>query len=187
MSYTTEFDTLIANVARHLGLDEDKTHDLAHALAALIFDPQHGGFAGFADRLRWQGMGSLIDSWTGGEFNEPIDAIQMHMVFGSSLLADVAQRTGVSEWLATRAMAGLMPGLVDLLTPAGKPVAELPGWLSKCGIEGWRAHLHEGDGYANTEAAVRALSRNEQRSDWSVWLLTLIAAALTTLLVVRGT
>jgi hypothetical protein len=59
------FEGLIDQVAAAFGIGPDKVKMLLPMLAGLMFN-QSGGFAGFLDRFRQQGMGDIVQSWVGG-------------------------------------------------------------------------------------------------------------------------
>ena len=69
-------ESLIEQVAARFGIGADKVRQLLPMLTALMFN-QAGGFSGFLDRFRQQGMGDIVQSWVGGGPNQPISPMQV--------------------------------------------------------------------------------------------------------------
>jgi uncharacterized protein YidB (DUF937 family) len=67
-----------------------------------------------------KGLGGLVSSWVGSGQNMPITADQIHQVLGSDQVKALAARAGISPDQAGSAIAQLLPGIVDKLTPNGE-------------------------------------------------------------------
>jgi uncharacterized protein YidB (DUF937 family) len=78
-----------------------------------------GGLGALLDRFKQQGMGEQVDSWVSTGANEPISAEQVQSVLSGEQIADVAGRLGVSDDEAASVLAGVIPGVVDAVTPEG--------------------------------------------------------------------
>ncbi|HEX7574110.1 MAG TPA: YidB family protein, partial [Bacteroidota bacterium] len=70
------------------------------------------------------GLGDLVSSWIGTGQNLPISADQVQRVFGNQQVSQIAQKVGVEPEKVTAALASVLPGLVDKLTPNGKLPSE---------------------------------------------------------------
>jgi uncharacterized protein YidB (DUF937 family) len=80
---------------------------------------QPGGLQGLVQSFHDKGMGGLVSSWVGSGANCPITADQIHQVLGSDQVKALAAKAGISPDAAGSAIAQLLPGLVDKLTPNG--------------------------------------------------------------------
>lgn len=65
------------------------------------------------------GLGDIVSSWVGTGQNLPISAEQLKQGLGAGPLAQLAQSSGLSEGSTASALAGLLPTVVDKLTPGG--------------------------------------------------------------------
>lgn len=69
------------------------------------------------------GLGDLAKSWISKGENLPISAAQIQSVLGSGPVGDLAAKLGVDPAQAAEQLAGLLPQVIDQLTPNG----QLPG------------------------------------------------------------
>jgi uncharacterized protein YidB (DUF937 family) len=91
---------------------------LATGLLQMIQN-QPGGLQGIVQSFHDKGMGGVVSSWVGSGTNSPITADQVHQVLGSDQVKALAAKAGISPDEAGSAIAQLLPGLVDRLTPNG--------------------------------------------------------------------
>ena len=80
---------------------------------------QPGGLQGLVQTFQAKGLGGLVSSWIATGPNPPISGDQVHQVFGGDQLKAIAASAGISPDGAGSAIAQLLPGLVDKLTPNG--------------------------------------------------------------------
>ena len=80
---------------------------------------QPGGLQGLVQSFHDKGLGGLVSSWISVGPNPPISADQVHRVLGSDQVKALAAKAGISPDVAGAAIAQLLPGLVDKLTPNG--------------------------------------------------------------------
>ena len=92
---------------------------MATALLQLIQN-QPGGLQGMVQSFHEKGLGGVVSSWVGSGQNMPITADQIHQVLGSDQVKALAARAGISPDQAGSAIAQLLPGIVDKLTPNGE-------------------------------------------------------------------
>ena len=92
-----------------------------------------GGLINILGGLQNAGLGDAVSSWIGTGQNQPITPDQLHQGLGSARLKELAQHAGLSESDAASALSGLLPMVVDKLTPNGAmpSASDLPGMLSK--------------------------------------------------------
>jgi uncharacterized protein YidB (DUF937 family) len=79
-----------------------------------------GGLAGLVAAFERSGMGSLVTQWVATGPNPPVTPDQLSAALGPDVLAAFAQKAGLGQADANAALAGLLPTLVDHLTPQGR-------------------------------------------------------------------
>ncbi len=94
------------------------SNPLASSLLQMIQN-QPGGLQGLVQSFHDKGMGGLVSSWISNGPNPPISSDQVHEVLGSDQVKAIAAKAGISPDVAGTAIAQLLPGLVDKLTPNG--------------------------------------------------------------------
>lgn len=87
-------------------------------LASMLSQP--GALTNLANGFQNAGLGHVLQSWIGTGQNMPISGDQVKQVLGSGNVADLGVRAGVNESEASNALAGLLPQVVDKLTPNGQ-------------------------------------------------------------------
>lgn len=133
------FDSIVESAKERAGLSGDQAGGLVAALLRLISDPGAGGFGGFIERFRDAGLGSVIDSWISRGDNTPISNEQVESALGADGISRVADEAGVDRATATTALSGVLPSIVDTLTPdgvvpdEGSLLSRIGGFLSDWG------------------------------------------------------
>jgi len=95
---------------------------------------QPGALDNLVNGFRSAGLENVLQSWLGNGQNLPISADQVKQVLGSGNVADLGARAGVNESEASNALAGMLPQLIDKLTPNGQlPQGDLGATLSSLG------------------------------------------------------
>ncbi|MBL8266731.1 MAG: DUF937 domain-containing protein [Steroidobacter sp.] len=79
-----------------------------------------GALGNLTSAFQNAGLGNVLQSWLGSGQNLPISADQVKQVLGSGTIADLAKKAGVGEGDASSALAGLLPQVIDKLSPGGK-------------------------------------------------------------------
>jgi uncharacterized protein YidB (DUF937 family) len=79
-----------------------------------------GGLAGLVQTFQKNGLGEIVNSWVGTGKNLPVTPQQIQQGLGGDLLKQLAAKAGISTEAAGTQLAGLLPDLVDKLTPTGK-------------------------------------------------------------------
>lgn len=102
-------------------------------LIAMLSKP--GALADLTSRFQSAGLGNILQSWIGTGQNLPISAEQVGKVLGAGTIADLAKKAGIGEQETSGALAGLLPQVIDKISPGGKvPAAnDLGGALSALG------------------------------------------------------
>jgi uncharacterized protein YidB (DUF937 family) len=80
---------------------------------------QPGGLQGLVQSFHDKGMGGLVSSWVSTGPNPPVSGEQVHQVLGSDQVKELAAKAGINPDIASAAIAQLLPGIVDKLTPNG--------------------------------------------------------------------
>ncbi|KAF4515997.1 hypothetical protein B566_EDAN000234 [Ephemera danica] len=94
---------------------------LVQALTGLLGQNSSvGGLAGLVQTLQKNGLGDIVNSWVGTGKNLPVTPQQIQQGLGGDLLTQLATKAGISTEAAGTQLAGLLPDLVDKLTPTGK-------------------------------------------------------------------
>ena len=88
------------------------------------FIQQHGGVQGIISQFEKQGMGATVKSWVGSGPNQPISPDQVHQVFGSGKIAELAAKAGMNPQDLAQKLSQVLPTAIDKLTPEGKIPAQ---------------------------------------------------------------
>jgi len=80
---------------------------------------KHGGVQGVITQLEQQGLGGTARSWIAEGANQPITADQIHQVFGSDTVKQLAAKVGLSPDVLAAKLSQILPAAIDKLTPAG--------------------------------------------------------------------
>jgi uncharacterized protein YidB (DUF937 family) len=110
----------IAMVADSLLSGSDKQKQLTSAALSRISDPATGGLLGLVNTLRQLGLDDVVSSWISRGENKPISSEQVQNALGEGQINQMAQNMGVSHQEVSTDLAGLLPQLIDKLTPDGK-------------------------------------------------------------------
>jgi uncharacterized protein YidB (DUF937 family) len=84
------------------------------------FIQQHGGLQGIVAQFEKQGLGPTVQSWVGTGANQPISPDQVHQVFGSGMIAQMAAKAGMNPQDLAQKLSQVLPTAIDKLTPEGK-------------------------------------------------------------------
>ncbi len=99
------------------GGDKNK---LLESIMGLVNNPQSGGLSGLAQLFKDKGLGDAMSSWISTGENQPVSADQIKNVLGADQIQQISKTAGVSQEEASKGLAGLLPEIVDKLTPDGK-------------------------------------------------------------------
>ena len=99
-------------------------NSLLQAVAGLLGkDSSIGGLAGLVQAFQKNGLGEIVNSWVSTGKNLHVTPNQIEQGLGSDLLSQLAGKAGLSSGAASSQLAGILPDLVDKLTPNGKDEA----------------------------------------------------------------
>jgi uncharacterized protein YidB (DUF937 family) len=101
----------------------------AGAVMEMLQSGQGGGLSGLVEAFHNKGLGDIVSSWVGTGQNLPVSAEQVQSVLGNEYVQQLAAKVGLSPGSAGSALAGLLPVIVDKLTPNGQLPAASGGGL----------------------------------------------------------
>jgi uncharacterized protein YidB (DUF937 family) len=94
---------------------------LLQALTSLLGQNSSiGGLAGLVQAFQKNGLGEIVNSWVSTGQNLPVTPSQIQQGLGSDVLKQLAGKAGLSPDAASSQLSGILPNLVDKLTPNGK-------------------------------------------------------------------
>jgi len=92
---------------------------LLQAVLQMLGSGGSGGLANIVQDFSKAGLGDVVSSWVGTGQNLPISEEQVKHGLGAGTLGQLAQSAGLSEGATASALAGLLPTVIDTLTPQG--------------------------------------------------------------------
>jgi uncharacterized protein YidB (DUF937 family) len=95
---------------------------LLQQLVAMLSKP--GALQQLMGSFKGAGLENILQSWVGTGQNLPISGDQVKQVLGSGKVAELAQHAGVGESEASNVLAGLLPQVIDKITPGGNVPAQ---------------------------------------------------------------
>lgn len=94
---------------------------LLQALTSLLGQQSSiGGLTGLVQAFQKNGLGEIVNSWVSTGANLPVTPHQIEQGLGSGMLTQLASQAGLSSDATKTQLAGLLPNLVDKLTPNGQ-------------------------------------------------------------------
>jgi uncharacterized protein YidB (DUF937 family) len=91
---------------------------IGHVLEMIKNHP--GGVSGLVESFKQQGLGGVVSSWIGTGQNQPVSGDQVQAVLGSSQVAALAAKIGISPDQAKAALSQILPQVIDKLSPQGQ-------------------------------------------------------------------
>jgi len=80
----------------------------------------NAGLAGLVQAFQGKGLGDIMASWVGGGPNQAISPGQLTDALGPQTLNEFATKAGIGTDQAGSVLAGLLPVLVNQVTPQGQ-------------------------------------------------------------------
>ncbi len=94
------------------------------AQIALDMFNQHGGLNGVLDKLKSGGLGDQVASWVSTGENQAVSADQITSALGSSQIAELAAKFGITPDVLSGQLAQHLPDVINKLTPHGEVPAD---------------------------------------------------------------
>ncbi len=79
-----------------------------------------GGLTDLIGKLSAGGVAPQVNSWVGHGPNEPVPPGQLGSALGQNVLAELSQRTGMSQQELLNQLATVLPQIINHLTPNGR-------------------------------------------------------------------
>lgn len=114
---------VLGNLAGGMGGSQGGGQNMQGMLMQLVLgmiQNQPGGLGGLLGRFQQAGLTEQANSWVSTGQNLPISGNQLEAALGADEIGNIAQQLGMSSGDASGALANLLPGLVDQLTPQGQ-------------------------------------------------------------------
>lgn len=104
---------------------------LLQQLVAMLGKP--GALGNLTSAFQQNGLGNILQSWIGTGQNLPISGEQVQQVLGAGTLGEIASKAGIGAPEAATALSGLLPQVVDKISPDGKSpgATDIGGLLGK--------------------------------------------------------
>jgi len=80
---------------------------------------QNGGVGGLVERFQQHGLGDIAQSWVSTGPNKPVAPADLQREFGSDVLQQLSQKSGLSVQDVAEKLAQVLPQAVDGMTPDG--------------------------------------------------------------------
>ena len=106
-----------------IGMVSNNPKLLEAATSLLGNDGGVGGLHGLVAKFQQAGLGDVIASWIGSGQNQAISGEQLSNVLGGDSLSGLASKLGIDSGDVAGQLSGILPGLVDKLTPSGQAPA----------------------------------------------------------------
>ena len=100
------------------------------AQIALDMFNQHGGLNGVLDKFKTSGLGDQVASWVGTGENQAVSPDQITSALGSSQIAELAAKFGISPDVLSSQLAQHLPDVINKLTPHGEVPADSGNMLT---------------------------------------------------------
>lgn len=101
-----------------LGGKEGKQDDLMSVVMNLIGGS--GGLHGLINKFNSKGLGDVISSWIGTGKNIPVSPNQIENVLDNDTINSITSKLGIEKNDLMEKLSGILPQVVDKLTPDGK-------------------------------------------------------------------
>lgn len=92
---------------------------LLESVIGLINNPEAGGLSGMVQTFKDKGLENVINSWVGTGENLPISGEQLKQVISSDKIQEIAGKLSSSKEEVSSMLTGLLPQVIDKLTPNG--------------------------------------------------------------------
>ena len=106
------FDSSVPGVEAHGGLFDQ--------VIGMINNPDIGGLPGLISKFEKGGLGEVVSSWVGTGANASVSGDQITNTLGADKIQEIAGKLGISNTQVSGGLAGLLPHIIDKLTPDGK-------------------------------------------------------------------
>jgi uncharacterized protein YidB (DUF937 family) len=109
---------IVSMIGNKMGSGQQNS--LIEQAMAIITNPETGGLSGLIEKFQKNGLGDVVSSWVSTGQNKPISANQISNALGPENITQMASSAGVLENQMSDGLAGIIPQIIDKLTPDGK-------------------------------------------------------------------
>lgn len=95
-----------------------------------LLQNHEGGLSGLVSKFSQAGLGEQVASWIGTGSNLPVAPDQLRAALGDGTVGNIASQLGLSDSAAADSLAGMLPQVIDKLTPHGD-VSEAGGMMQQ--------------------------------------------------------
>jgi uncharacterized protein YidB (DUF937 family) len=100
---------------------DSKYTEAGSGMFQYVFEMVRGkGLSALIEKFHAQGLGEVVSSWIGTGENKPITAEQVKGVMSPEHIAELSTKLGLPKEAVLSQLSGVLPQLVDKLTPDGK-------------------------------------------------------------------
>lgn len=118
-------DTILHEAEAHFELDGAKTKSLLAGFLSMIHETPNG-LSVLLDDFRNAGYTDTVSSWLHDATPRPISSNGLEASLGRDRIGRIASKAGLSLSTTSSAIAFMLPGLVQRLTPGGVILTLLP-------------------------------------------------------------
>jgi uncharacterized protein YidB (DUF937 family) len=118
-------DAILEETSDRFGLDGTKTKSLLSSFLSMI-DETRNVLNVLLDGFRNAGYSDTVSSWLHDALPRPISSTALEASMGRDRIDRIASKAGLSFSTASSAIAFMLPGLVQRLTPGGVILTLLP-------------------------------------------------------------
>jgi uncharacterized protein YidB (DUF937 family) len=111
-------DQVLSGLTGKLTGSSDQS-SLLESVLGIINNPETGGITGLVQSFKDKGLGNVITSWIGTGENLPVSNEQIQQVINSDQIRQIAGKLGLSGGEVSNILAGMLPHVIDKLTPDG--------------------------------------------------------------------
>jgi len=112
-------DQLVGAIDKMSRQSAGTDNSLRNGVLQMVNDPKTGGLPGLIQSMKDGGLAHVVNSWISTGQNLPISADQIQSVLGSDQIRSLAGKLGLSTDQVSSQLAGLLPQVIDKLTPTG--------------------------------------------------------------------
>ena len=112
------FDQIAKGLAAKL-FGGGSQNPLLEIVLGLINNPETGGLQGLVQGFKEKGLGDAMASWISTGKNQPVSGDQIQHALGGNFIQQIAEQLGSSKSEVSGGLAGLLPEIIDKLTPNG--------------------------------------------------------------------
>ncbi|NVD72287.1 DUF937 domain-containing protein [Duganella sp. BJB488] len=118
-------DQLAGQVMGSLGGQQGEEAQQGNLLSGvMVMIDRAGGVPAVLEKLKESGLADQVMSWIGTGANQAISGDQLEAALGSDQLQQIAGHAGIDPQQVSSGLAGMLPQIIDQLTPHGEMPAD---------------------------------------------------------------